>query len=194
MVRYITKADRKTAHVYSKVIEAAKTENITTKDFLNFIDSSGGLDKISSAAFQKSSVMEYPTVDDKLRAAAEFWQCRTEVPYSEFKMTLGSIPDCGYTEYEYFACIKRNGVHYVVAQIPADKAFEKRAISLFGEHMGRCWSLVEKHLPGLKEEAKEKFRNRIKLEVPTLHSAITKREQKEREEKAISNEISEENQ
>jgi hypothetical protein len=115
-------------------------------------------------------------MEDKLKAALEMWQLRTEIPHSQFQMPTEIMPDLGGTKFEYFVCTKRNGIRYVVGQIPANKEFEQHALKMFANHLGEKWSFVVEHLPALQKKAKEKFRERIKDLSPTLHASIISRE------------------
>jgi len=175
LIRYITRADRKNAHVYSRVIAVAKLKSIAPDDFSTFLEGSGGIEKVRalSAADLDDNL---PSMEDKLKAALEMWQLRTEMPHSQFQMPTEIMPDFGETRFEYFVCTKRNGIRYVVGQIPANKEFEQHALKMFANHLGKKWSYVVEHLPRLQSEAKEKFRERIKDLSPTLHASIVSRE------------------
>ena len=161
--------------MYSRVIEVAKLKSITPANFSSFIEGSGGIEKVRALSAEDLEG-DFPSMEDKLKAALEMWQLRTEIPHSQFQMTKEIMPDLGVTKFEYFVCIKRNGIRYVVGQIPANKEFEQHALKMFANHLGKKWSYVVEHLPGLQKKAKEKFRERIKDLSPTLHASIVSRE------------------
>ena len=48
VVRYVTRADRKTAHVYARAIEAAKASQVPAVGFSDYVDEQGGVEKIRS--------------------------------------------------------------------------------------------------------------------------------------------------
>ena len=151
-------------------------KSIAPCDFSAFIEGSGGIEKVRSLSVENGLEGSLPSMEDKLKAALEMWQLRTEMPHSQFQMPKEIMPDFGETRFEYFVCTKRNGIRYVVGQIPANKEFELHALRMFANHLGEKWSYVVEHLPKLQKEAKEKFRERIKALSPTLHASIVSRE------------------
>lgn len=61
LVKYITKADRKTAHVYARAIETAKANNIHPENMKAYLEEKGGIEKIRMLGVKK----EVSNVDDK---------------------------------------------------------------------------------------------------------------------------------
>ena len=178
LIRYITKADRKTTHVYARAIEAAKLNQIEIDGFVNFIGESGGIEKLRSFSAADQSENDMPSIEERQQVALDFWRARGELPYAKFQMKNEIMSNIDVTEFEYFVCARRSGIRYIVGQIPADRAFEQRAIGLFGNYLTRDWNLVLKHLPSIKEKAKEKFLKRIEMETPTVFANMKDREEK----------------
>ena len=48
VVKYVTRASRKTAHVYGKVLDIAIADGITSDGLVEYIKSKGGIDKVPS--------------------------------------------------------------------------------------------------------------------------------------------------
>jgi len=46
LVRYITRADRKTAHVYARAIEIARANAIASDNFAKYVEQAGGIERI----------------------------------------------------------------------------------------------------------------------------------------------------
>lgn len=180
LIRYITKADRKTAHVYARAIEAAKSNQIEIDGFVNFIGESGGIEKLRSFSAADQLGNDMPSIEERQQVALDFWRARGELPYAKFQMNNEIMSNIDVTEFEYFVCARRSGIRYIVGQIPADKAFEQRAIGLFGNYLTRDWSLVLKNLPSIKEKAKEKYLKRIETESPAVFENMKAREEKNR--------------
>lgn len=121
VVRYVTRADRKTAHVYARAIEAAKASQVPAVGFSDYLDEQGGVEKIRSNHAQSGKpsaqvqttetkdVAKQPSVFSYLRARSEF-------PKScfAFKSALADEEEC---EYSVFVCRKRQGRYLVLDQL-----------------------------------------------------------------------------
>ena len=120
LVRYITRTDRKTAHVYARVIEAAIANEISVDEFCDYIQQSGGIEQMRSiGADPVASAKREQLAKDSLDMAWKYCQAREELPLAQFVLNkdLCYEKDRQVT-FEYFACIKQNGRRYVLAKIP----------------------------------------------------------------------------
>ena len=132
VVRYVTRADRKTAHVYARAIEAAKASQVPAVGFSDYVDEQGGVEKIRSNQAQSGKpstqagttetqdVAKQPSVFSYLRARSEF-------PKSSFafKSALEEEEEC---EYSVFVCRKRQGRYLVLDQLDLSEATDLREL------------------------------------------------------------------
>ena len=55
LVRFVTRADRKSAHVYARSIETAKTNGVKSSDFVNYVKEKGGIERIREKGVEAHS-------------------------------------------------------------------------------------------------------------------------------------------
>ncbi len=96
LVRYITRADRKTAHVYSRAIEAARANAIASSDFALYVEQAGGIERIrSNAAISAAPIIASESlseqIEEMLRIAREYLRARSELPIASFKLSRKSL-------------------------------------------------------------------------------------------------------
>ena len=84
--------------------------------------------------------------------------------------------------FEYYACIRRGDKRYVVANIPADRAFEERAVTLIGNNLATTSLNIGEKVDELYEKARQVHKERIAKEMPGLAKILEAREQKEKDE------------
>jgi len=136
LVRYITRADRKTAHVYARVIESAVSNQISVERFKDYVQECGGLENIRSLGVDPAiKAMQGESQKSKFDLGWQYCLAREELPLAAFETTV-DFSKRKDVSFEYYACIKRRGMRYVIANIPADPAFNYRAIQLVGNQLG----------------------------------------------------------
>ena len=130
VVRYVTRADRKTAHVYAQAIEVAKVSQVPAINFSNYVDQQGGVEKIRSTQAQNNksakqvcntkspNVTKPPSVFNYLRARSEF-------PKSSFSFRSDLVDEY---EYSIFVCRKRKGRYLVLDQLNLSEDTDLRAL------------------------------------------------------------------
>uniref|UniRef100_UPI0040484BE9 hypothetical protein n=1 Tax=Shewanella sp. TaxID=50422 RepID=UPI0040484BE9 len=59
VTKYVTRASRKTAHVYSRVLEVAIANGIGSADLVAFIQTKGGIDKVRMAVASAEAVTQH---------------------------------------------------------------------------------------------------------------------------------------
>jgi hypothetical protein len=182
LVRYITRAERKTAHIYSRVIEQALSNQISSDHFVEYIEQCGGIEQIRlSGVDQAKAVENEQTLKDNQELAWKYCKAREELPFASFP--LKNVFDYLGKEkiwFEYYVCAKRGDKRYVVANIPADKAFEERAITLIGNDLATTSSDIGEKVEELYEKAKQAHKERITKEMPGLARILETREQEEK--------------
>ena len=182
LVRYITRAERKTAHIYARVIEQALSNQISSDHFLDYIEQCGGIEQMRlSGVDQVKAAENEQTVNDTSQLGWKYCKARVELPFASFP--LKNVFDYLGKEkvwFEYYVCAKRGDKRYVVANIPADKAFEDRAITLIGNDLATTSLDIGERVDELYEKAKQAHKERIIKEMPGLAKNLEARGQKEK--------------
>jgi len=184
LVRYITRTDRKTAHVYARAIETAIANGISVAEFCDYIQRSGGIEQMRSIGVDPIAHAKKEKMDkDILGMAWSYCQAREELPFALFdpSKNLDYCIDRRVT-YEYFACVNRKGRRYVLAKIPADKAFEDRAIKLLGDYFSHNFDVAQEKITKLVEKSVEAKKERITKENAGLTMTIRAGEKEEKSE------------
>ena len=138
LVKYITRADRKTTHVYARAIDTAIASNIKADDFVEFAETEGGIEQIRAIGVDAEVKEKAETVaNEKFVLAEEYLIAREEIPFEVLDSKLYRMDsEC---RYEYLMCINTGKQLHVVMKVPADKAFEERAIKLTGDFSFKDW-------------------------------------------------------
>jgi hypothetical protein len=165
LVRYITQADRKTAHVYSRAIETARLKKIDSSKFAGYVEQAGGVERIR--ADNTTPAITYQEVEAietdrelRLELARKYLTARTELPLTSFSLGGRYKQTQRATTFKQFICYERNGKYYVLAQQDVDDAQELK--------------LVEQIAKGLDPNLKHAVKN-----VNTFYSkAMLKRKQR----------------
>lgn len=114
VVRYITRADRKTAHVYAKAIEAAISTNVPALEFSDYVEEQGGVEKIRASNAKTPNKSKQPLLNtlgvqcDVL----DYLDSKSEFPLASFELK-DDVKELQDQEFEVFVCRKRHG-HYLV--------------------------------------------------------------------------------
>ena len=77
---------------------------------------------------------------------------------------------------------QREHRRYVAASIPADKAFEERAVTLIGNNLATTSPNIGEKVDELYEKARQAHKERIAKEMPGLAKILEAREEKEKNE------------
>ena len=138
LVKYITRADRKTTHVYARAIDTALANNIKAEEFVQFAETAGGIEQIRAIGVDAEVKEQANTIaNEKVELAEEYLIAREEIPFEVLDSTLNRMEsEC---RYEYLMCINTGKQLKVVMKVPADKAFEERAIKLVGDFVFKDW-------------------------------------------------------
>jgi hypothetical protein len=130
LVKYITRADRKTTHVYARAIDAAIASNIQAAEFVEFAETLGGIEQIRAIGVDAEvKVKNQSQAEEAFSLTEQYLEARIETPIDIVDTHIKAWE--GDTNYEYLMCARVNGRLHLVMQIPADQAFEERAIRLF---------------------------------------------------------------
>lgn len=69
VVKYVTRASRKTAHVYGRVLDVAITNGISSAGLIDYIKVNGGVDKIRAAEVSNEAQQQKKCVESNLQKA-----------------------------------------------------------------------------------------------------------------------------
>lgn len=139
LVRYITRADRKTAHVYARAIETAKANQVSPAQFAGYLEQAGGLERIRSngvvGAEEESANEDHEK--EKIQLARDFLNARIEIPFASFESPKAfngiNNKNCAY---EYVICsYGSDGEYRVIGKLPAEVDLENAAIKAFSKHL-----------------------------------------------------------
>lgn len=166
LVRYITRAERKTAHVYARAIESALAKKIPSLSFEQYVEMSGGLEKIRIDGVDTSVKSPKQLVDEeKMNLSRKFLEARTEMPFASFKAPKQfegmTNPNC---EFELVICRWVGDKYRVVGKLAPTMDNEYLMLRefstfLFGE--GNSIEKVRDAVDTLMKKAEEKKQIRL---------------------------------
>jgi len=181
LVRYITRAERKTAHIYARVIEQALSNQISSDNFVGYIEQCGGIEQMRlSGVDQVKAAENEQTFKDRLQLGWKYCRAREELPLSSFGLkNIFEYEGKEKVSFEYYVCVKRGNRRYVAANIPADIAFEERAVALIGNNLATTSPDISKKVDELYEKARQVYKERIDREMPGLAKILEASRQEE---------------
>ena len=170
LVRYITQADRKTAHVYSRAIEAARINRVDSSSFAGFIEQAGGIERIRSdnaAPAQTNKEVEAIEAESELRfeLARKYLTARTELPLASFKLGKRYLRSSKSNSFKQFICYERGGRYYVLEEQLVDKTQELKIISELSEKFGDDIVNITKNVNAFHAKAMLKRKKRTIKEI-----------------------------
>ncbi len=169
LVKYITRADRKTAHVYSRAIETAMACHYKAAELPKVITSAGGLEKLRIAAVDDEKVIAQQQLDDeRLLLTREFLQSRSYVPFARFPAPA-EFDDIysNHCEFEYLVCTQVNGSYNVVCKLPAETDLENFVLKKLATNLCKDIDQVKPKIKALQARADE-IRDKLRVGETTL--------------------------
>ena len=135
LVRYITRADRKTTHVYSRAIETAMTNEIGLDDFVDYIQNQGGIEQMRAfGADGNFKRLQVNDTNEKLEIAKQHLLAVAENPYAEIELNQNLSQFGQGCFYDFFIGVSTGGKKYrIVGKINADKDFESKVLKSFAD-------------------------------------------------------------
>jgi hypothetical protein len=135
LVRYITRADRKTTHVYSRAIETAMTNEIGFEDFVDYIQNQGGIEQMRAfGADGNFKRLQVNDTNEKLEIAKQHLLAVAENPYAEIELNQNLSQFGQGCFYDFFIGVSTGGKKYrIVGKINADKDFESKVLKSFAD-------------------------------------------------------------
>lgn len=137
LVRYITRADRKTAHVYARVINTAIANEIGLDDFVDYIQNQGGIEQIRAFGVDSNfKRLQVNNVSEKLELAKQHLLAVAEKPFAEIELNENLNHFGHECFYDYFVGVSTGGKKYrIIGKINADKDFESKVLKSFADMM-----------------------------------------------------------
>jgi hypothetical protein len=127
IVRYVVRSNRKTAHVYARVIQVAIDAKVTPADLPVFIKANGGIDRIRQKTVNaelvkaKEDKKEYDN-DNAIAYARYYFEDRAKIPLATFtipKEYETQIFDTSrFGTFRYMICHYEGGEYKVVDALP----------------------------------------------------------------------------
>jgi hypothetical protein len=134
VTKYVTRASRKTAHVYSRVLEVAIANGIRHTDLVDFIKQRGGIDKVRMQVNSAEAVAQHKALHKSL--ACELRSQLSHVPAlgSVRLNSKHSLPGACDVHFTHLLCRldPASGQHEVVAVMYPSSALEAQAM---GEYL-----------------------------------------------------------
>ena len=164
LVRYITRADRKTAHVYSRAIETAIANEIGLDDFVTYIQNQGGIEQMRAFGVDGNfKRLQVNDENEKLEIAKQHLLAVAEKPYAEIELNQ-SLSQFGQgCFYDYFVGVSTGGKKYrIIGKINADKDFESKVLKSFADMIDLDDPDIKKKVLAQIELAKQRREKRWK--------------------------------
>jgi hypothetical protein len=170
LVRYVTQADRKTAHVYARAIEAARFNKIDSSKFVGYVEQAGGIEKIR--ADSAAPVLSYQDIeaiendkDMRLELYRKYITARIEFPLASFKLGKKYVPQLQRaSQFKKFICYERDGRYYVLAEQEGEVNPKRDLVRLISEKLSPDLSSSSKSINSFYKKAMIKRKHRtIKL-------------------------------
>jgi len=165
LVRYITQADRKTAHVYSRAIETARLNKVDSYKFAGYVEQAGGVERIradNATPAKTSQEVEVIETNRELRLelARKYLTARTELPLTSFSLGGRYKQTQRATTFKQFICYERNGRYFVLAEQDVDDDQEPKLVEQIAKRLDTNLEHATKSINNFYSKAMQKRRQR----------------------------------
>uniref|UniRef100_UPI0040478FE4 hypothetical protein n=1 Tax=Polynucleobacter sp. TaxID=2029855 RepID=UPI0040478FE4 len=135
LVRYITRADRKTTHVYSRAIETAMKNEIGLDEFVDYIQNQGGIEQMRAFGVDGNfKRLQDKDENENLEIAKQHLLAMAEKPLAEIELNQNMNIFGQGCFYDYFVGVSAGGKKYrIIGKINADKDFEAKVLKSFAD-------------------------------------------------------------
>ncbi|GEM_PF-2826674 len=132
VTKYVTRASRKTAHVYSRVLEVAIANGIGSSGLVAFIQSKGGIDKVRMAVNSAETTKQLKAVEKTLQQQLR-GQLAQKLPIGNVDLSAVShtLPKACDVEFQHLLCRynPHTKSHEIVGVMYPSSALESQAMS-----------------------------------------------------------------
>lgn len=166
LVRFITRAERKTAHVYARAIESAMQKKVAPITFEQYVEMAGGLEKLRIDGVDTSVKSPKLLVEEeKMNLSRRFLIARTEMPFATFKTPekFVDITD-KYAEFEVVICRRIVDEYRVVGILQPNLEHDRLILGEFADFMfgsGKNIEEMREAIGKLEESARKKREARL---------------------------------
>jgi hypothetical protein len=163
IVRYITRADRKTTHVYARAIESALESGTQVEYFPAFLEHHGGIERIRSVGAEDAPQNQAEALaQEKIDLTLAFLRARTEVPFASFTVPKQFVDmESSSCEFEHVICCHVGSEYRVVGKLPAELDVENYAIRKFSTMIAADIDTARTNVAKFVALANEKKQERI---------------------------------
>lgn len=133
VVKYVTRASRKTAHVYGKVLDIAITDGITSDSLVDYIRDKGGIDKVRQAVVSAETAREQAQGQKALETALKKHLAMSTQPIAtvvSVNQSLARFPCASDVAFYHLLCnfnLQTKQYEIVAAMYP-NSTFESQAM------------------------------------------------------------------
>lgn len=133
LVKYVTRASRKTAHVYGKVLDIAIADGITSDGLVEYIKRKGGIDKVRKAVVSAETAREQAQGQKELETALKKHLANSAQPIATVvspNQPFARFPCASDVAFYHLLCnfnLKTKQYEIVAAMYPSS-AFESQAM------------------------------------------------------------------
>lgn len=138
LVRFITRAERKAAHVYARAIEAAKASGVTSDRFIGYVQAQGGIERLRALSAEQVEAEDAKDAlkQEKLELTFKYLNARSKMPFASFEApkAFDSIQNknCGF---EIVICVQRGGKYHVLSKLPAEPDLEDYCLARMSDYL-----------------------------------------------------------
>ena len=158
LVRYITRADRKTAHVYSRAIETARLNQIAPTKFAGYLEQAGGVERIrANSVDEEKSRLCKSIMKEKLELTRKYLDARKEYPIATFQSNekqfgkLESLDDLN-----LLVCSEKDGRYYILTKLSVDKVLKAKILEDLAKQLPENIKAVRKNVDRFYRKAMQK--------------------------------------
>ena len=170
LIRYITRADRKNAHVYARTIESARESGVLPKNMVGFIEHHGGIERIRACGVDMANEQEVES-EEKISLAYDFLSAKAEIPFATFGVPHQfkelTSESCAY---EFLICSRVGKDYRVIGKVPDNLDFENAAIKRFANTL--CQDLTKARIAIRDLVAKANKKRIDRLGIKKVESVI----------------------
>ena len=171
LVRYITRSDRKAAHIYTRVIEVAKSKKVPATSLPAYIKAKGGVEKIRAMYVSEDQQQANNIKHEMYNLAFKNWFHRIDMPFTELEYEPSITKNSEACDFEFYVSKKKDGQKLIVGQVPANMAFQNHALKLFADYLEKDAGKAREGTDKLMKVILEK-KMKLALEAQVLEAEI----------------------
>lgn len=180
LVRYITQADRKTAHVYARAIEVARMNKIDSSNFSAYVQQAGGIERIRSESIPSVLISDdfaenKRSKEKRFELARKYLTARSEIPLASFKIGKRYLNTSKTVAFKQFVCYERNGRYFVLAEQEVEKRQELKLLEQIADKFCTDLQRATKGIDAFYDKAMLKRKRRTIKEISKKHPEIANR-------------------